>query len=162
MPASHPVLRVIGLSLFSRGADHFDESGFESGGGIDRKLLPLHRAVIAWERIMHEIDSAAPSTIRRRPHRFPVYSSAWSAIIMSKTIPSPKSSARPSTAGRLDAGIFQGGDASAAGCPEETTLAGLPNRAILALGLQVGPRRAEIASLTMDIIVNRKSPSYHR
>lgn len=116
-----------------------------------------HRAVIAWERIMREEQGAAASTVRRRlsalsslfkhlvrhgaAHRNPVADVARPNINREEgsTLAFSKAQAR-----RLL-------DAPAAG-----TLAGLRDRAILSVGLQVGLRRAEIAALKVgDLHQNR-------
>ena len=116
-----------------------------------------HRAVIAWERIMREEERAATSTVRRRlaalsslfkhlvrhgaAHRNPVADVARPSINREEgsTLAFSKVQARK----LLDA-------------PAEDTLAGLRDRAILSVGLQVGLRRAEIAGLRVnDLHQNR-------
>jgi integrase/recombinase XerD len=116
-----------------------------------------HRAVIAWERMQREQESAAPSTIRRRlaalsslfkhlvkhgaASRNPVVDVDRPAINRDEgsTAAFSKSEARKI----LDA-------------PPDDTLAGLRDRAILSVGLQVGFRRAEIAALNVgDLHQNR-------
>ena len=116
-----------------------------------------HRAVIAWERIMREEQGAAASTVRRRlsalsslfkhlvrhgaANRNPVVDVARPNINREEgtTLAFSKAQARK----LLDA-------------PAEDTLAGLRDRAILSIGLQVGLRRAEIAALTVgDLHQNR-------
>ena len=116
-----------------------------------------HRAVIAWERIMREQENAAPSTVRRRlaalsslfkhlvrhgaASRNPVVDVARPAINREEgsTAAFSKAQARR----LLDA-------------PPADTLAGLRDRAILSVGLQVGLRRAEIAALKVgDLHQNR-------
>jgi integrase/recombinase XerD len=116
-----------------------------------------HRAVIAWERILREIDGAAPSTVRRRlaalsslfkhlvrhghAAKNPVSEVERPAINLEEgtTLAFPKDQARR----LLD-------------LPDESKLEGLRDRAILAVGLQVGLRRAEIASLKVgDLHQNR-------
>src|SRR6202140_1879414 len=116
-----------------------------------------HKAVIAWERIMREIEHAAPSTIRRRlaalsslfrhlvrhgeAARNPVTEIARPAINRDEgsTLAFSKTQARK----MLDA-------------PAEDTIAGLRDRALLSVGLQVGLRRAEIAALKVgDLHQNR-------
>ena len=115
-----------------------------------------HRAVIAWERIMREEQGAAASTVRRlsalsslfkhlvrhgAAHRNPVADVSRPAINREEgsTAAFSKVQARK----LLDA-------------PAEDTLAGLRDRAILSVGLQVGLRRAEIAALTVgDLHQNR-------
>ena len=115
------------------------------------------RAVIAWERIMREEEGAAASTVRRRlaalsslfkhlvrhgaAGRNPVVDVARPAI----------NRAEGSTAAFSRAQARKLLDAPSAG-----TVAGLRNRAILAVGLQVGFRRAEIAALMVgDLHQNR-------
>ena len=116
-----------------------------------------HRAVIAWERIMREQQGAAASTVRRRlsalsslfkhlvrhgaASRNPVADVARPAINREEgsTAAFSKTQARR----LLDA-------------PMADTLAGLRDRAILSVGLQVGLRRAEIAGLKVgDLHQNR-------
>ena len=116
-----------------------------------------HRAVIAWERIMREDQGAAASTVRRRlaalsslfkhlvrhgaAGRNPVVDVARPAINREEgsTAAFSKAQARK----LLDA-------------PPAGTVAGARDRAILAVGLQVGFRRAEIAALKVgDLHQNR-------
>ena len=102
-----------------------------------------HRAVIAWERIMREEQGAEASTVRRRlsalsslfkhlvrhgaASRNPVVDVARPAITARKAAPPPSSKAEARKL--LDA-------------PSPDTVAGLRDRAILSVGLQVGLRRA--------------------
>ncbi|HEY1747971.1 MAG TPA: tyrosine-type recombinase/integrase [Xanthobacteraceae bacterium] len=116
-----------------------------------------HKAVIAWERYMREIEHAASSTIRRRlaalsslfrhlidyggPARNPAREVARPAINRQEgaTLAFSKAQARK----LLD-------------LPGEDTIAGSRDRAILSVGLQVGLRRAEIAALKVgDLHQNR-------
>jgi site-specific recombinase XerD len=116
-----------------------------------------HRAVIAWERMQREQEGAKASTIRRRlaalsslfkhlvkhggASRNPVVDVDRPAInrIEGSTAAFSKIEARK----LLDA-------------PPADTLAGLRDRAILSVGLQVGFRRAEIAALNVgDLHQNR-------
>lgn len=116
-----------------------------------------HRAVIAWERMMRETQRAAPSTVRRRlsalsslfkhlvRHGFaeknPVTEIERPAINRDEgsTLAFAKTEARK----MLD-------------LPDEATVEGTRDRAILSVGLQVGLRRAEIAALTVgDLHQNR-------
>jgi integrase/recombinase XerD len=116
-----------------------------------------HRAVIAWQRMQREQEGAAPSTVRRRlaalsslfkhlvrhgaANRNPVVDVERPAINRDEgsTAAFSKVQARKI----LDA-------------PPTDTLAGLRDRAILAVGLQVGFRRAEIAALDVgDLHENR-------
>jgi integrase/recombinase XerD len=110
-----------------------------------------HRAVIAWERIMREIDEAEPSTIRRRlaalynlfkhlvRHRY-------AEINPVAEVERPAINRREGSTlafSKLDA-------AKLLNTPAEDTIEGLRDRAILSVGLQVGLRRAEIAALTVE------------
>ncbi|MDD2943902.1 MAG: site-specific integrase, partial [bacterium] len=124
---------------------------------IDELRQVDHRAVIAWERFMRETEGAQASTVRRRlaslsslfkhlvshgyAARNPVIDVARPVInrIEGSTLAFSKSQARK----MLDA-------------PDENTLAGLRDRAILSIGLQAGLRRAEIAALKVsDVHQNR-------
>ncbi|HEY5305656.1 MAG TPA: tyrosine-type recombinase/integrase [Pseudolabrys sp.] len=116
-----------------------------------------HRAVIAWEQIMREQEGAARSTVRRR---LAALSSLFKHLVRhSAATRNPVADvARPainreegSTAAFSKAQARQLLDA-----PPADTVAGLRDRAILAVGLQVGLRRAEIAALTVgDLHQNR-------
>ena len=116
-----------------------------------------HRAVMAWERMQREQEGAEPSTIRRRlaalsslfkhlvrhgaAHRNPVVDVVRPAINRDEgsTAAFSKIQARKI----LDV-------------PPADTIAGLRDRAILSVGLQVGFRRAEIAALNVgDLHQNR-------
>ena len=116
-----------------------------------------HRAVIAWEHAMREVEHLSPQTVRRRMAalsslfrhlaqygyvaRNPVADIARPAINREEgtTLAFSKAQARKI----LD-------------CPSEDTVAGLRDRAILSVGLQVGLRRAEIAALKVgDLHQNR-------
>jgi site-specific recombinase XerD len=116
-----------------------------------------HKAVIAWERFMRETEHAAFSTIRRRlaalsalykhlvrhdhAARNPVREVERPAI--NRDEGSTLAFSKPQARKMLDA-------------PAEDTVAGLRDRAILSVGLQVGLRRAEIAALTVgDLHQNR-------
>lgn len=116
-----------------------------------------HRAVIAWERIMREQEGAAPSTVRRR---LAALSSLFKHLVRHGAVGRNPvvDVSRPainreegSTAAFSKAQARQLLDAPAA-----DTVAGLRDRAILSVGLQVGLRRAEIAALTVgDLHQNR-------
>lgn len=141
-------------SARTRRAYKLDVAHFMRTLGIttpDQLRLIDHRAVIAWERIMREQQGATASTVRRRlaalsslfrhlvrhgaANRNPVVDVARPNINRAEgsTLAFSKAQARK----LLDA-------------PAEDTLAGLRDRAILSVGLQVGLRRAEIAALTVD------------
>jgi integrase/recombinase XerD len=116
-----------------------------------------HKAVIAWERFMRETEHAAASTIRRR---LAALSSLYKHLVrhdhaarnpvgeverpaINRDEGSTLAFSKPQARKLLDA-------------PAEDTVAGLRDRAILSVGLQVGLRRAEIAALTVgDLHQNR-------
>jgi len=147
-------------SARTRRACRLDVRHFMCAPGItspDMQRQVDHRAVIAWERMQREQDGAAPSTVRRRlaalsslfkhlvrhgaATRNPVVDVERPAINREKgsTAAFSKAEARK----LLDA-------------PPADTLAGLRDRAILSVGLQVGFRRAEIAALNVgDLHQNR-------
>ena len=147
-------------SARTRRAYRLDVAHFMRTLGVTtpEQLRPIdHRAVIAWERIMREEQGAAASTVRRRlaalsslfkhlvrhgaASRNPVVDVARPAINRAEgsTAAFSKVQARK----LLDA-------------PPADTVAGLRDRAILAVGLQVGFRRAEIAALKVgDLHQNR-------
>ena len=116
-----------------------------------------HRAVIAWERIMREEQGAAASTVRRR---LAALSSLFKHLIRHGAagknpvvdVARPAiNRAEGSTAAFSKAQARKLLDAPSAG-----TVAGLRDRAILAVGLHVGFRRAEIAALRVgDLHQNR-------
>jgi len=116
-----------------------------------------HRAVIAWERIMREQENAAASTVRRRL-------SALSSLF--KHLVRHGSAGRNPVADVARPSINREEGTTAAfskaqarkllDAPSPDTLAGVRDRAILSVGLQVGLRRAEIAGLTVsDLHQNR-------
>jgi integrase/recombinase XerD len=116
-----------------------------------------HRAVIAWERIMREIDGAAASTVRRR---LAALSSLFKHLVRyGYAEKNPVSEVERPAINRQEGTTLAFCKADAAkllALPDEKTLEGLRDRAILAVGLQVGLRRAEIASLTVgDLHQNR-------
>jgi integrase/recombinase XerD len=116
-----------------------------------------HKAVIAWERFMRETEHAASSTIRRR---LAALSSLYKHLVrhdhaarnpvgeverpaINRDEGSTLAFAKPQARKMLD-------------LPSEDTIAGLRDRAILSVGLQVGLRRAEIATLKVgDLHQNR-------
>jgi integrase/recombinase XerD len=110
-----------------------------------------HRAVIAWERIMREIDGAAASTVRRR---LAALSSLFKHLVRyGYAEKNPVSEVERPAINRREGSTLAFSKADAKkllDSPNEKTLEGLRDRAILAVGLQVGLRRAEIASLTVE------------
>lgn len=147
-------------SAHTRRAYKLDVAHFMKTLGIttpDQLRQVDHRAVIAWERIMLEEQGAAASTVRRRmaalsslfkhlvrhsaATRNPVVDVSWPTINREEgsTAAFSKAQARR----LLDA-------------PALDTISGARDRAILAVGLQVGLRRAEIAALIVsDLHQNR-------
>jgi integrase/recombinase XerD len=122
-----------------------------------------HKAVIAWERYMREIEHAAASTIRRR---LAALSSLYKHLVRhDHAAKNPVAEVeRPainrdegSTLAFAKAQARQLLDMPPVETPEgEPHIAGLRDRAILSVGLQVGLRRAEIAALTVgDLHQNR-------
>ena len=116
-----------------------------------------HRAVIAWERIMREQEGAAPSTVRRR---LSALSSLFKHLVRHGT-----ATGNPVVDIQRPAINREEGTTAAFSkmqarrlldAPPADTVAGLRDRAILSVGLQVGLRRAEIAALTVgDLHQNR-------
>jgi integrase/recombinase XerD len=107
-----------------------------------------HRAVIAWERIMREIDGAAPSTVRRR---LAALSSLFKHLVRHHHVERNPVAEVERPAINRDEGTTLAFSKDQArrllDLPPENTIDGLRDRAILAVGLQVGLRRAEIAAL---------------
>jgi site-specific recombinase XerD len=116
-----------------------------------------HRAVIAWERIMREIDKAAASTIRRR---LAALSSLMKHLTRHGHLSKNHVAEVERPAINREEGTtlaFSTADArKILDHPDPNTVEGLRDRAILSVGLQVGFRRAEIAALTVgDLHQNR-------
>jgi integrase/recombinase XerD len=116
-----------------------------------------HRAVIAWERIMREQQGAAASTVRRR---LAALSSLFKHLVRhGAATRNPAVDVRRPAVNREEGSTAAFSKAQARkllDAPAEDTLAGLRNRAILSVGLQVGLRRAEIAALKVgDLHQNR-------
>lgn len=122
-----------------------------------------HKAVIVWERFMREVEHAASSTIRRR---LAALSSLYKHLVRhGHAAKNPVTEVeRPainrdegSTLAFAKAQARKLLDMPAEGTPEGTpNIAGLRDRAILSVGLQVGLRRAEIAALKVgDLHQNR-------
>jgi site-specific recombinase XerD len=116
-----------------------------------------HRAVIAWERMMRETEHTAASTIRRR---LAALSSLFAHLVRHGL--AQKNPVREIVRPRInrDTGTTLAFSKAQArqllDTPSDATIAGLRDRAILSVGLQVGLRRAEIAALTVgDLHQNR-------
>jgi integrase/recombinase XerD len=110
-----------------------------------------HRAVIAWERIMREIDAAEPSTIRRR---LAALSSLFKHLKRYHHVENnPVADVERPAINRREGSTLAFSKADAAkllNTPAEDTVEGLRDRAILSVGLQVGLRRAEITALSVE------------
>ena len=126
-------------------------------GSIDELRQADRKAVIAWERFMRETEHAAASTIRRR---LAALSSLFRHLIdYGGAARNPaREVARPAI-NRQEGATLAFSKAQARkllDLPAEDTIAGLRDRAILSVGLQVGLRRAEIATLKVsDLHQNR-------
>jgi integrase/recombinase XerD len=116
-----------------------------------------HRAVIAWERMQREQEGAAPSTVRRR---LAALSSLFKHLVRHKAANrNPVVDVERPAINRDEGSTAAFSKVQARkilDAPPTDTLAGLRDRAILAAGLQVGFRRAEIAALDVgDLHENR-------
>src|ERR1017187_2092740 len=116
-----------------------------------------HRVVIAWERIMREIDKAAHSTIRRR---LAALSSLFKHLVRhDHAEKNPVGEVERPAINREEGTTLAFSKLQARkllDTPADDTIEGLRARAILSVGLQVGLRRAEIAALTVgDLHQNR-------
>ena len=107
-----------------------------------------HKAVIAWERFMREVEQVASSTIRRR---LAALSSLYKHLVR-------HGHAARNPVGEVERPAINRDEGATAAFskvqarklldfPDEDTIGGLRDRAILSVGLQVGLRRAEIAAL---------------
>jgi site-specific recombinase XerD len=116
-----------------------------------------HKAVIMWERYMRESEGAQSSTIRRR---LAALSSLFRHLIThSFADKNPVAEVVRPAINRDEGTTLAFSKAQARKileAPSPTTVEGLRDRAILSIGLQVGLRRAEIASLKVsDLHQNR-------
>ena len=116
-----------------------------------------HRAVIAWERMQREQDGAAASTIRRR---LAALSSLFKHLVRHGAASrNPVVDVERPSINRDEGSTAAFSKIEARkllDAPPADTLAGLRDRAILSVGLQVGFRRAEIAALNVgDLHQNR-------
>jgi integrase/recombinase XerD len=116
-----------------------------------------HKAVIAWERYMRETEHAAASTIRRR---LAALSSLYKHLVRhDHAARNPVGEVERPPINRDEGSTLAFARAQARkmlDAPAEDTIAGLRDRAILSVGLQVGLRRAEIAALKVgDLHQNR-------
>jgi integrase/recombinase XerD len=113
--------------------------------------------VIAWERFMRESEHAAPSTVRRR---LAALSSLFKHLVRhGEAARNPVGEIVRPAINRDEGTTLAFAKAQARkllDAPAEDTVAGLRDRALLSVGLQVGLRRAEIAALKVgDLHQNR-------
>src|SRR5689334_23085806 len=116
-----------------------------------------HRAVMAWERLMREEQGSQASTVRRR---LAALSSLFAHLVKFGVVDmNPvRDVERPAVNRRegMTLAFSQKQARSILDAPDANALHGVRDRAILAVGLQVGFRRAEIASLKVgDFHMNR-------
>jgi integrase/recombinase XerD len=116
-----------------------------------------HKAMIAWERYMREVGHGASSRIRRR---LAALSSLYKHLVRHDHAPRhPVGEVQRPAINRDEGATAAFSKAQARkllDLPGEDTIAGLRDRAILSVGLQVGLRRADIAALTVgDLHQNR-------
>lgn len=125
--------------------------------GVNELRQADHKAVIAWERYMREIEHVAASTIRRR---LAALSSLYKHLVRhGHAAKSPVAEVERPTINRDEGATLAFSKPQARklfDLPAEDTIAGLHDRAIRSVGLQVGLRRAEIAALRVgDLHQNR-------
>jgi integrase/recombinase XerD len=116
-----------------------------------------HRAVIAWERMQREQQHAKSSTIRRR---LAALSSLFKHLVRHGVVArNPVVDVERPSINRIEGSTAAFSKAQARkllDAPSSESVAGLRDRAILSVGLQVGFRRAEIAALKVgDLHQNR-------
>jgi site-specific recombinase XerD len=116
-----------------------------------------HRAVMAWEHIMREQQGSQSSTVRRR---LAALSSLFAHLVKFGIVEmNPVREVERPAVNRREGttlAFSQKQARSILDAPSPTSLLGIRDRAILAVGLQVGFRRAEIASLKVgDFHMNR-------
>ena len=107
-----------------------------------------HRAVYAWERELREVEGKEASTVRRR---LAALSSLFTHLIKFGVVEQNpvRDVERPAINRRegMTRAFSQKQARKILDAPNQETVMGLRDRAILSVGLQVGFRRAEIASL---------------
>jgi integrase/recombinase XerD len=116
-----------------------------------------HRAVMAWERLMREEQGSQASTVRRR---LAALSSLFAHLVKFGVVEmNPvRDVERPAINRRegMTLAFSQQQARAILDKPDPGTLLGVRDRAMLAVGLQVGFRRAEIAGLKVgDFHMNR-------
>jgi integrase/recombinase XerD len=116
-----------------------------------------HRAVMAWERLMREEQGSQASTVRRR---LAALSSLFAHLMKFDVVAmNPVRDVERPAVNRTEGMTLAFSQKQARALldkPDPNTLLGIRDRAILAVGLQVGFRRAEIAALKVgDFHLNR-------
>src|SRR6266571_4494211 len=116
-----------------------------------------HRAVIAWERLMREEQGSQASTVRRR---LAALSSLFAHLVKFDVVDmNPVRDVERPVVNRREGMTLAFSQTQARAIldkPDPGTLLGVRDRAMLAVGLQVGFRRAEIAGLKVgDFHMNR-------
>jgi len=116
-----------------------------------------HKAVIAWERYMREVEGIEASTIRRR---LAALSSLFAHLVRYDAVDrNPVREIERPQINRREGSTLAFSKAQARkilDTPDAQTIPGVRDRAILSVGLQVGLRRAEIAALRVgDLHQNR-------
>lgn len=116
-----------------------------------------HKAVIAWERFMREVEGIEASTIRRR---LAALSSLFAHLVRYDVVErNPVREIERPQINRREGSTLAFSKAQARkilDAPDAQTIPGIRDRAILSVGLQVGLRRAEIAALRVgDLHQNR-------
>jgi integrase/recombinase XerD len=124
---------------------------------VDELRRVDHRAVMAWERLMREEQGSQASTVRRR---LAALSSLFAHLVKFGTVEmNPvRDVERPQINRRegMTLALSQAQARAILDKPDPNTLLGVRDRAILAVGLQVGFRRSEIAGLKVgDFHMNR-------
>jgi site-specific recombinase XerD len=120
-----------------------------------------HRAVIAWEWHMREIEGAQPTTIRRR---LAALSSLFRHLVKYRLVAhNPVREVERPVINRWEGltPAFTPQQARALlDAPDPTSLQGVRDRALLSIGLQVGLRRSEIVRLKVrDVHTNAGYPA---
>jgi site-specific recombinase XerC len=122
-----------------------------------------HKAVIAWERYMGETECAAASTIR---WRLAALSSHYKHLVRhGHAARNPVGEVERPAINRDEGATLAFSKAQARqvlDAPPEDTIAGLRDRAILSVGLQVGLRRAEIAALKVGDLHQKRGYDFLR
>ena len=116
-----------------------------------------HRAVMAWEHLMREQQGSQASTVRRR---LAALSSLFAHLVKFDVVDrNPVRDVERPAVNRTEGMTLAFSQKQARAIldkPDAGTLLGVRDRAILAVGLQVGFRRAEIAALKVgDFHMNR-------